>query len=357
MSENIVIQEGGVAKQMTVDKLKVNKVGGGTCLYVPEESVSLGTKSVTENGTYKAENDGYVGYSQVYVNVSGGGGGGGDSIVGRDSDGNEVIATKDPDTDAIVITKIPSSIVVITPPTNPYGTYIDGQTITKDGMVVKAYDATGNEMQNVPTGETTITPTVAVYDEGTDSKGKRASISDSVLAHPEYINQPLITTSDASIETTRPNPESPPNNEIDISTDAEYMLCYRIGDGPWLFAAFSESPGHSIEAINFIRGTQIDVTSTGCATTCITRASGKTVYYGVYTSWLQPLDTYTNTATVNIMSNIDIADIATVLFDGNISPAGSPQTITVSWPRPGDGKQLETTFDINVGPRAGQGDD
>lgn len=39
-------------------------------------SASLGTKTITANGTYDAEDDGYDGYSSVDVNVSGGGGGG-----------------------------------------------------------------------------------------------------------------------------------------------------------------------------------------------------------------------------------------------------------------------------------------
>lgn len=32
------------------------------------------------------------------------------------------------------------------------------------------------------------------------------------------------------------------------------------------------------------------------------------------------------------------------------TPAGSRQTITVTWPRPGDGKDLTTTFEILVAP-------
>ena len=36
--------------------------------------LNLGTKSITSNGTYNASSDGYDGYSQVTVNVSGGGG-------------------------------------------------------------------------------------------------------------------------------------------------------------------------------------------------------------------------------------------------------------------------------------------
>lgn len=38
-------------------------------------SATLGTKSITQNGTYYAASDGFDGYSSVVVNVSGGGGG------------------------------------------------------------------------------------------------------------------------------------------------------------------------------------------------------------------------------------------------------------------------------------------
>lgn len=50
MSKSIVIQEGGIGKQLTVDKLKTDLVGGGTCLWVPEDSTNLGTKHISEGG-------------------------------------------------------------------------------------------------------------------------------------------------------------------------------------------------------------------------------------------------------------------------------------------------------------------
>ena len=58
MSKNITIQEDGVGKQLTVDKLKTNLVGGGTCLWVPEDDVALGSKRILKNGTYRASDDG-----------------------------------------------------------------------------------------------------------------------------------------------------------------------------------------------------------------------------------------------------------------------------------------------------------
>jgi len=57
--------------------------------------------------------------------------------------------------------------------------------------------------------------------------------------------------------------------------------------------------------------------------------------------------------------NYSTDEAATIFYDGDTTsqPAGSPQTIAVSWPRPGDGAVLETSFDILVGPRPGTGDD
>jgi hypothetical protein len=141
MSKNIVIQEGGIGKQLTVDKLKTNEVGGGTCLWIPEDEALLAQKTITENGTYKAKDDGLYGYSEVVVDVPGGSGsstpgGTGSSIVGKDSNGNDVLATIDTNGN-IVETVLPEYIKVITPPDADY--FIDGDPIDLDGIVVKAY--------------------------------------------------------------------------------------------------------------------------------------------------------------------------------------------------------------------------
>lgn len=41
MSKNIVIQEGGVGRQFTADKLRTALVGSGSCTWVPEDGVQL----------------------------------------------------------------------------------------------------------------------------------------------------------------------------------------------------------------------------------------------------------------------------------------------------------------------------
>lgn len=72
MSKDIFIREGDVARQMTAEKLKTNLIGGGSCVWVPEEETRLVTKEITQNGVYRASADGAYGFSEVIVNVSGG---------------------------------------------------------------------------------------------------------------------------------------------------------------------------------------------------------------------------------------------------------------------------------------------
>ena len=139
MSKSITIKEGGVAKNLTAEKLRTNLYGGGTCLWVPEDDVQLGTKSIDENGTYKAEDDGYYGFSQVTVNVKG------DKVVGKKPNGNEAVVTVDQDGN-LVETDLPSEIRVTTPPDDT--SYFDGDEIDYTGMVVKAYKADGTLWTN-----------------------------------------------------------------------------------------------------------------------------------------------------------------------------------------------------------------
>ena len=201
MSKNIIIQEGGLGKQLTVDRLKTNLVGSGSCLWMPEDEAQLTTKTITENGTYKASDDGYYGYSEVIVNIANAG-----TATGTDGDGDEAVAHTDPGTGELVTDKVPSSIQVITPPTNPYGIYQNGQAIVTDGMVVKSYLATGGEYGTVPNGEIILNPTTAVYDQSTDTGGyDEATIDASVLYDPDAITQPVAAISEI-VETTN-NPK------------------------------------------------------------------------------------------------------------------------------------------------------
>lgn len=137
MSKNIVIQEDGVSKNMTVDKLSTVEVGGGSVSWVPEDEAvdyaNLGELYADENGAYYSADDNVAGYSQVVVNNPA------EYIVGIDSDGNMYKYTVD---DGQLVKSVqPASIALISPPTKTE--YINGETIDYTGMVVKLYKGNG----------------------------------------------------------------------------------------------------------------------------------------------------------------------------------------------------------------------
>lgn len=162
MSKNITIQEGGSAVQLTADKLKTDQVGGGTCLWIPEEDFDLTTKHISENGTYNASDDDKYGYSTVYVNVPGGVNGPasdipGSIISGIDPEDGEKYTwetVEDPETGETIVVKtlMPSGIEITTLPSDL--DYTDGETIDFSGIVVKLkkHDGTVYTDANYPDG-------------------------------------------------------------------------------------------------------------------------------------------------------------------------------------------------------------
>ena len=148
MSKHITIQEGGIPRQMTVDKLRTPLVGGGTCRWVPEDEVTLGRKTIRENGTYLAYDDGLYGYSQVTVRGIGTATGKlprGKTITG---DGGDYTITTNPDTGEITFEKTYAYIEVTTPPTRTE--YDPGDNLDFTGIVVTAFDSAGNSLVELP---------------------------------------------------------------------------------------------------------------------------------------------------------------------------------------------------------------
>lgn len=337
MSKNIIIQEGGIGKQLTVDKLKTNLVGGGSCLWVPEDDINLGTKHISENGTYNASDDGYTGYSHVSVNVSG------SSVTGKDPDGSgdDAEATVDPETGEIVITKIPSRIEVITPPTNPYGVYRDGQTITKDGMVVKGFTESDVDCGVIPNSEITINPTQAHYDESKDTRGKGTATSELDTG----CVQPISYTGNFG------RISGDGRTEINYSgRNAAFSTSNQIGA---IFASDSSAVAEFTITIN--KGLPSESTSTGTMQGTATYTyDNKKVYYN-YSYFNNDGSSTITHGTLNETTKAPAGpDAWTIVYgDKDEEPAGSPQTINVSWPRPGDGRVLETSFDILVAPGYG----
>lgn len=331
MSKNITIQEGGIGKQLTVDKLKTDLVGGGSCLWVPEDEGRLTTKYISENGTYKASDDGYYGYSEVTVSGVG-------TASGKDPDGSgdDAAAYTDPETGDLVIAKLPSSIEVITPPTNPYGTYQDGQTITKDGMVVKAYLESGGEYGTVPNGEITLNPTTAVYDASKDQPAGGEKSSDLVTGFV----QPIPYQS--RFEAIFPN-----DDKIEIS-GADGFIAYHTNVIQNYIAAGKNPGTYTMTRINASDPAHPITSQYNLGSTPFIR-DGKSVYYAEIQAGPHPAG---GEATRKDDEVLSVGGAAwTIMYgEGEERPAGSTQTITVLWPRPHDGKVLETTFEIRVAP-------
>ena len=345
MSKNITIQEGGVAKQLTVGKLKTNLASSGTCLWVPEDEVQLTTKTITENGTYKASDDGYYGYEQVVVSGVG-------TVSGTDpTTGEDVVVTTDPETGEIVETTVPHSIGVTTPPTNPYGIYTNGQTITKDGMVVKAYlksgdlyDTTDYPNGIVPNNEVTLSPTTAAYDASTDTGSGEATLDGDTLDYarsaywtyqrPLYTQHVNVWSSAYLIALHGDIIAISQSNDIDAG--GTYTSTYET----------YETSGE----VGFSRPSTGTYTYEGVTKTFYTRYSTVTYFNDTMQEWSGSLTNYPDLA---------VTDAARILFEGDReeNPRGSVQTINVSWPRPLDGKVLETTFEILVAPPYSNGEE
>lgn len=336
MSKNIIIQEGGIGKQLTADKLRTNLVGGGTCLWVPEDEVQLTTKTITENGTYKASDDGYYGYEQVVVSIAGIG-----TATGMDGDGDEVVAHTDPDTGELETDKVPSRIEVVTPPTNPYGIYTNGQSISTNGMVVKAYLASGGEYGTVPNSEITLNPTQAHYDESTDTRGRGTATSELDTG----MVQPIAYSGGAGINQTT---EARIFIVAYSGTIAAYPSTTNIG---LLFASSTEIVGTVITTSTNRRTGETSTNTEDIRATGSYTYNGKTVYFAYQTLTESESQSVTH-GPINTINRAPGGTDAWTMIYGTIEeePAGSHQQITVSWPRPLDGKVLETTFEILVAP-------
>lgn len=319
MSENIIIQEGGVGKQLAVDKLRTDQVGGGSCLWVPEDEVQLGTKSVSKNGTYVARNDGYYGYSQFSVSGVG-------TATGRDPvTGQEKMVTVDPETGDLVETVLPVEIRVTAPPTKTE--YQSGETINISGMVVKAYGANGDEMQVVPIGEITINPTVAPP----ASENIIVSYDASKLEGIYAIN-PLIFTK-SFIMRDNSNKEA---GNIRVTASSGYFLTVSIG-----YYWVSDQSGY----ITQIGENDYQHTTFEDARSVVMDEQEVNIATEPYTSMRIHVDDPTYPS-INTGNNL-FRDMYRLLYMGYGTMENAE--ITVSWHRPGDGKVLETTFGINVG--------
>lgn len=318
MAKSIIIQEGGIGKQLTVDKLQTNKVGGGTCNWVPEDDARLTTKSISEDGTYTASDEGYYGYSQVTVHGIG-------RVTGIDpQSGEEKTITTDPTTGEIVEEVVPVEIRITTPPAKTE--YHTGEAIDMSGAVIKAYGATGQEMQTVPLNQITINPAV-VPEELPD-----ISIEyDASELEGTYQMNPLDFVRTFTERYQGMQDDDP---SVIVSATTGYFLTVPTG-----FFWVSDISGTIIWSGNptYDRTTHVDAYEVVI--------DGQTVTMAVYAVTSPGAQTSPTTYPYNPPGSV-LRDMYRLLY---MDYGQREETeISVSWPRPGDGRILETSFNIAV---------
>lgn len=327
MGKNIIIQEGGTPKSLSVDKLRTNTTTGGYMNWVPEEDVQLGIKYINKNGTYNASDDGYYGYSSVTVSGVG-------NAYGKDPDGSgdDAYASVDPETGMIEVQKLPASIRVVTPPT--VTTYADGAAIDYSGMVVKGYTESGEVWTNrshpdgvIPISELSLLVTHASKDEAV-SYG---------VATSEYDQTPIRFAAPPIIE-GGPTAEGKSAVVIEGGTAAAVLISAAYG---YMGIVASSSPfiarhyelwGSDPTPHNVLENQAASYT-----------LDGKTVYWGGWT--VNPA------RLINVPVNAAVYNHPewTMIY-GNITRHDSEEKIPVrfTFPTYGGDKTLEDSFGITV---------
>lgn len=143
MSKTVVINN---STHTGVEKIRLSTPSGGSENWVPEDDRTLGTLTVTDNGTYDVSDTSVYGWDAVNVTVTEG-----DFVTGKGEDGKSYKVTVD-GSGNIVETEIPAKIKVTTLPNTV--TYAKGDTINYTGIVVTLYGGDGEVFTNTdfPTG-------------------------------------------------------------------------------------------------------------------------------------------------------------------------------------------------------------
>ena len=326
MSKNIVIQEGGIGKQLTADKLKTNLVGGGTCLWVPEDETQLGTKYVSENGTYKASDDGFYGYSEFTVSGVG-------TATGKDSDGDNAQTTTDPTTGDLVTEKIVESIGITAGPTTT--TYQDGATLDFSGLVVHGYSSTGRDLGVIPLNKLSIQPTIAHYDPSSADSTASSDLIDGSLS----IGSSISRREEKEIYREKHIYEY-------TTTGATFAAWMDNGNLKAIAASTTDATINlNVRHTNTATG-EIDSQDITTGMDSEYTYKGKKVYYVLLTYIGVPIDSVLS-PTLNPTPQASNAAIAWTIVYGDITDIHSTQTITVSYTN-STGTVLQATFTISV---------
>ena len=331
MSANASILEGG--KGYTFGPVKCLMVEGNNGEFFPwysEADRALDSLSVTQNGIYRANDRGVYGWSRVSVNVQA------DSVTGRDPEtGDEKTVTVDPGTGELVETVVPVEIRIETPPTftGPYG---DGAYIDFTGLTVAAYGANGDKMLDVPFNELILPVTTAM-------PGEVIEVFDDELVPPVYLL-----------------PASVGNTIAEYEVGGDWYRYYYTGvSGGPVYLVCIKDDGAGREESVFVSMNQFAVswerTHPGGWDPHRGGASGAVATYEEYSAYvggnIMGANLFVEGGYSPISAFQPIGLVNAAILAINKVAAGeavSVATVPVQWSRTGDGKILETSFEITV---------
>lgn len=330
--------EGGLARVMSAHHLETLLSTTGSCQWVPEAEVSLGTKYINvDNKTYKAADDGKYGWSQVTV-----------SGISITKDGDTITHT---DGEGTKTYKLPHHIEVYQLPY--YLVYPDGHDIDFTGMIVKAYNENGTVWTDadhpdgvIPFEELILPVTKADKDAVEDAvwvrvlNGRQVEVCKRIHIIQNYggeLNQDVVN-------------QCPPDAVICI-VDGLCCACSDIQNYAISYA-FSNDGLHMYDSN---RGKQ-GFTDLNTQTFFPSVVTGEKMYYAYIPGydWVGGNDDPWAKTDVPQLTNsgLDRDTTIDIALHGDGAPTGG-QPIPVQWHRPWDGELLETRFYITIAPGYG----
>lgn len=296
------------------------------------EGAKLTTKLISENGIYRAKDEGYYGYSEVTVNNI-------KAIVGiNPTDENEYYIKTD--NNYLVETLLPSRIEIVTPPTKTV--YADDEVIDTTGMVVKAYNGDGDPWEGsgytegvIPLDEITIESTIGESSGECITKGTYSGVPVRFL-------------------------EVPVNDEIQIGDSGDSFISFieNTGSRPTARIAILDSEGSNY----YFYATAESYPNLWISTR--TREGGgggnEMGHGGKYT--INGIDVWGGTHSipvrVNWENNLDVIPINSsggvqyereyIYWEMWNDVAAEKKLVTVGWNRIKDSKLLTANFEITV---------
>lgn len=319
-----------------VKKLRVRQQSDSMVSLIP--NIVTGTLYATKRGHYVAKNDGYEGYSKVYVDVP-------ESSDGTGEDGGW--------------TDLPYSIRVTTPPRKII--YTHGDTINYSGIIVHAYDSKGQDLGVVPFNELLFP--IEIVDASIEHNYNTAESNFDISPIPnpcpyqegQFENTYVWTDNYGYMHEITIDFTSPEGKLLRVFgfhyDDSQDQLCAFFASNDY-DAKFTTH----LQQVNLTTG-QIEAQKTYYQGTSdptkYYRYDGKVAYYkSFYGDPGYPFGYRGEGTSIGVpdiywpWNTGDMGKIAWTLIYGDIIPGG--YIIPVQWQRYRDGIVLETSFDIQV---------